>query len=373
MAVSRRNLLRSAAAVVPALALGSALPGGASAAGGALPEWRVFPFTTSSDWYGFKRLAFAPGGGAMAAGSHYHWDEIVKEEPAAFAFDGTDWKSYEFSKFPKDTRPLTGISVGAADDVWAVGERINRPTMLDEAQILHWDGTAWSDRTGSAGSAIGRPEQIDGTGGALWVVGNAKYPATGAVALRRSGSAWTSVPLPATLGAHSGLLTVRVVAADDVWVGGYTATEARGTRTPLVMHWNGTAWKVLPTPFGSAVGQVSALLVRDGVCWAGGAAGARAAVATWSGGAWSLRSPEGQDASAVTQLAAYGAEVWSVGTRVALQRWTGASWSAAPSPTSAPLTSGALANGPDGSLWLAGSTSAAGGVPAFFAQLPAAA
>ncbi|GGR69890.1 hypothetical protein GCM10010252_04990 [Streptomyces aureoverticillatus] len=371
MAVSRRNLLRSAAAVVPALAIGGALPGAATAA--AQAQWQVFPVGASGGGYAFNRLGIAPGGGATALGTYVYYDGVVKEDPAAFGFDGTDWESYRHSRFPDGTRPLNGLAVEAGG-AWGVGLRWNRQTMNDDGQILYWDGSTWTDRT--AGAPIGEPHEVDGTGSGVWVVGGAKHPATGAVALRRNGSGWTSVGLPSGLGAGARLLTVRVVAADDVWVGGYKAAEVfGGDRTPLVMHWNGTSWKVLPNPFGTAMGQVSSLLVRDGALWAGGftgrgiggSVGDRAAVAAWNGSAWSLRSPAGQDASEVTQLAVYGTEVWAAGRRTALQRWTGASWSAAPAPSSAPLTSAALASGPDGSLWLAASTSDSG----FFARLQA--
>ncbi|MFD0417172.1 hypothetical protein [Streptomyces sp. NPDC127108] len=377
MAVSRRNLLRSAAAVVPALAVGGALPGAASAAGAAQAQWQLFPVSGGSGGgYAFNRLGLAPNGSATALATYITFDgNSTEEEPAAFGFDGRTWESYRHSRFPDGTRPLNGLSVETGG-AWGVGSRWNKQTMRDDAQILYWDGSTWADRT--AGAAIGEPHDVDGTGADVWVVGGAKHPATGAVALRRGGSGWTSVPLPSGLGAGARLLTVRVVAADDVWAGGFTAAEAFGTRTPLVLHWNGSSWKKLPNPFGTANGQVSSLLSHGGALWAGGftgpgiggGVGDRAAVAAWNGGAWSSRTPAGLEASEATQLAAYGSEVWVAGRRTPLQRWTGGSWSPAAGPKPEPLTVGALATAADGSLWLGGNTE--GGSAYFFARLPAA-
>lgn len=376
MAVSRRNLLRSAAAVLPVLAVGGALSGVASAAGAAQGRWQVFPVDGSRGGYAFNRLGFAPGGGATALATYVSFDgNSVQQDPAALQFDGKDWQPSGFHSFPDGTRPLNGLAV-QADGAWGVGLRWNRQTMRDDAQILYWDGRTWADRT--AGADIGEPFEADGTGNDVWVVGGARHPAPGAVALRRSGSGWASVGLPSGLGAGARLLTVRVVAADDVWVGGFTATEAFGTRTPLVLHWNGSSWKRLPNPFGTANGQVSALLPHDGVLWAGGYSGTgigggsgdRAAVAAWNGSAWSPRTPAGLAASEATQLAVYGTEVWAAGRGTPLQRWTGGSWSPAAGPEPEPLTVGALATAPDGSLWLGGSTER--GNSTFFARLPAA-
>ncbi|WP_405660537.1 hypothetical protein [Streptomyces sp. RK9] len=375
MAVSRRTLLRSAAVVVPALAIGGALPGAASAAGAAQAQWQVFPVGGSGGGYAFNRLGLAPDGGALALATYVTFDgQTTQYEPAAFGFDGKAWESYRHSRFPEGTRPLNGLSVEAGG-AWGVGLRWNRQPMRDDAQILYWNGSTWTDRT--AGAAIGEPHDVDGTGADVWVVGGAKHPATGAVALRRSGSGWAPVALPSGLGAGARLLTVRVEAADDVWVGGFTAAEAFGRRTPLVLHWNGSSWKRLPNPFGTADGQVSSLLVHDGVLWAGGftgpgvggGVGDRAAVAAWSGSAWSARHPAGQEASEATQLAVYGTEVRVAGRGTPLQRWTGGTWAAAAGPEPEPLTVGALASGPDGALWLGGSTE--GGGSYFFARLPA--
>ncbi|MDG9708966.1 hypothetical protein [Streptomyces sp. DH10] len=56
-----------------------------------------------------------------------------------------------------------------------------------------------------------------------------------------------------------------------------------------------------------------------------------------------------------------------------LQRWNGSAWSQAEGPSAAPLTVGALATGPDGALWVAGSKETSSSSSYFFAKLPTAA
>lgn len=351
------------------MVIGGALPGVASGATRAA-QWQVFPITPgASSWYRFSRISFAPDGTAKALGTENHFVDgpsgPIEQDPLVWSFNGTGWSG---SGFAEDTRPLNGITVTSANDAWAVGEKWDPVQRWDVPQLLRWNGTAWTNSMTGAES-FARPAQISGTGGNVWVVGTAGQSVDVPAVVRLSGSSWAPVSLPSTLGTAS-LLTVRVVAANDVWVAGSVGTGT--SRRSLVMRWNGSSWTVLPAPFGTAVGQVTSLLVRDGRCWAGGSAAGRGAVAVWDASAWSARSPASSSVSEVTQLAAYGStEVWTAGAGVTLQRWNGSAWSEAEGPTAAPLVVGALATGPDGALWVAGSQETSSSSSYFFAKLPA--
>ncbi|MFG2713697.1 hypothetical protein ACGFX2_24510 [Streptomyces goshikiensis] len=369
-------MLRSAMAVVPAAVIGAALPGTASAAV-AVPQWEIFPVDS---WPGtnhpFDRLDFAADGTVMALGRSGYFPDgpfgPYQEDPLAWGRKGMDWRATEYSGFASGTRPLKGLTVGAANDAWAVGTRWDQPTMRDVPQLLHWNGTAWTNQTAGA-TDLDEPRQVSGAGSQVWVVGRRARAYNEASVARWNGSAWRGVALPSTLGAFTQLLAVEVVGANDVWVAGTTGASAAGPKTSLVMHWNGTSWTTLPAPFGAAAGQVSTLLVRGTECWAGGIAADRATVASWNGRAWSVSAPATTSYSEVTQLATYGSQVWAVGTNTALQRWNGSAWSAVAGPKSAPLTSAALATAPDGAIWLAASDQdAAHQTTSFFARLPAA-
>jgi hypothetical protein len=350
------------------MVIGGALPGAASAATRAT-RWQVFPVTPgSSAWYRFSRISFAPNGTAKALGTVDYFVDgpmgPIQRDPLVWSFDGRGWSA---SGFTANTRPLDGITVTGAADAWAVGEKWDQAQMLDVPQLLRWDGTAWAESMAGAES-FARPRQVSGTGSDVWVVGTARQSVDVPAVVRRNGSGWAPVSLPSTLGT-AGLMTVQVVAANDVWVAGSVGTGS--ARRSLVMRWNGSSWTVLPAPFGTAVGQVTSLLVKGGQCWAAGSATNRGSVAVWNGSAWSARNPASSSVSEVTQLAAHGTtEVWVAGTGVTLQRWNGSAWAQAEGPLAAPLTVGALATGPDGALWVAGSKETSSSSSYFFAKLP---
>jgi hypothetical protein len=63
-----------------------------------------------------------------------------------------------------------------------------------------------------------------------------------------NGTAWSIVPTPQVRGAHTAVLgDLAAVSATDVWAVGYFV-EAHGSTQPLTEHWDGTAWSVVPTP-----------------------------------------------------------------------------------------------------------------------------
>lgn len=381
MTVSRRGLLRSAAAVVPAVVLGSALPGTARAAGAASaaqPQWEVFP-VESSFAVDFGRMDFAANGAGWATGTNGWFPDgpfgPYEQDVIVYGWDGTKWTGYVYPWFDENVRPLTGVAAGSTVDAWAVGMKWDKQRATDIPQLFHWDGKDWGSRTGGA-AGFSQPAQVAGSGNNVWVVGEKAYPASGPAVLRWNGSSWAPVDLPAGLGAGTRLTAVKVLAPDNVWVAGSAAADDKAPKKSLVLHWDGKSWTQLPAPFGDTAGWVSTLLVRGNEVWAGGASASYTALAArWDGKAWSVRTPAvtGQY-SEVTELAAYGSsEVWAAGNGVALQRWNGTAWSTAQGPKPTLAKVGALASGPGGSLWLAGEAKDGSGKSSyFFARLPAA-
>jgi hypothetical protein len=73
-----------------------------------------------------------------------------------------------------------------------------------------------------------------------WAVGD-DLATNGPFVEHWDGSSWKIVPTPAQLGS---LVAVEPVAADDVWAVGEDFT----TGGPLFEHWNGSSWSVFPVP-----------------------------------------------------------------------------------------------------------------------------
>lgn len=106
------------------------------------------------------------------------------------------------------------------------------------------------------------------TGSDAWAVGSTA-DGTETVTLHWDGSAWSVVPAPnpSTLGAQNLLVGVEALAHDDVWaVGAFNSSGGDSTGLPatqtLAIHWDGSAWSQVPSPGvvgGSMFDAVSAL------------------------------------------------------------------------------------------------------------------
>jgi len=157
--------------------------------------------------------------------------------------------------------------------------------------------------------------------------------------------AWFQAESPAH-GFISALSAVDAVSANDIWaVGAYLGQT--GWR-PLIQHWDGTAWSVVPEPVSapneSFLQGVDVLSATD--IWAVGyyeAPNARTLVLHWDGAAWSVvPSPNfGTISNLLWGVSALSSgEVWAVGhfsseqylSQTLILRWNGSDWQVVPSP-----------------------------------------
>jgi hypothetical protein len=188
------------------------------------------------------------------------------------------------------------------------------------------------------------------------------YPALAAPA-QADDSPWRAVAVPPAA-AQARLTAVSALNAHTAWAVGQSAPGGdTDTGPPLVLRWNGAAWRKTALP---------------GVTWPGGlrsvaAVGARQAWATgdgghllrWNGSRWAEASYPGQGSGvgAVKVFAKPGLRPWlltsvpiSTGTGPGLMRWTGTTWAAVPNPPSAQVITGIRVLGAH-DVWIAGATS----------------
>ena len=152
---------------------------------------------------------------------------------------------------------------------------------------------------------------------------------------------WTSTLPPSPGAGGNQFFGVTALSACDVWaVGNYRAVPT-GPLLSLAEHWNGTTWKVVPTPnpgtntnFLRAVSAFSASNV-----WAVGNADDSTLILHWNGTAWAqvLSPAVGTDLNGVDAVSATTA--WAVGDtasgstqKTLILRWNGTKWSQAASP-----------------------------------------
>jgi hypothetical protein len=240
-----------------------------------------------------------------------------------------------------DQSVLTGVAATSATNAWAVGTMIT-PSNRSQALIEHWNGTAWKQ---VPSPRVGLDADLRGVAAAsrtnAWAVGAYSSPGGGGHTLIEhwNGTAWKQVPSPSPGGASatSFLKGVTAVSGRVAWAVGERQVAPQGTTVgrTLILRWNGTAWKRVPSPNPNLDPTSAPDDTLNGVAatsatnaWAvgtqSGAPGETQPSATliehWNGTAWiRIRSPRGQpgsgaDSSSLAGVAASSAHnMWAVG------------------------------------------------------------
>ena len=173
-----------------------------------------------------------------------------------------------------------------------------------------------------------------------WAVGSAD---AGSLILHWNGTAWKRVPSPG-----GGWSAVAAQSARSAWAAGqFTRNGATGA---AAAHWDGTAWTQLPSPARpsrragpSYFTGVAVVAARS--AWAVGRTGyGKTLIAQWNGTAWKqVPSPTPVGPGGLDGVAAISAaDAWAVGSTCTphcagiatlILRWNGTSWTRVPSPS----------------------------------------
>jgi hypothetical protein len=233
---------------------------------------------------------------------------------------------------------LSGVAAISANDVWAVGFYSGWDGLKDHALIGHWDGTAWS----VVPHAIPGDISLSGVAAVatndVWAFGEDLYGGTGHVLTAHwDGSTWSIIANSAPT--NSVLTAITAVSSTDIWAVGSTVF----TESAVIMHWNGTAWSLVPAPSGylDAVTAVSATDV-----WAVGRTNDGtvdlAFIEHWDGKNWKVVASPAIAGSEFSGVAAVSAtDVWAVGFistgkqqgPTLTEHWNGTQWTVVPSPS----------------------------------------
>ena len=142
--------------------------------------------------------------------------------------------------------------------------------------------------------------------GTCLAVGSYHVPsgASATLAELQSGSAWKALPTPNPAGGHGSVLTAVSCRSPSACTAVGSYGNGQGTATALAETWNGTGWRIVPTPypagsFGSYLTGVSCAAAA--ACTAVGyyytqnfEDGPQAFAESWNGTAWTLRQvPDG--------------------------------------------------------------------------------
>ncbi len=344
-----------ATAAVAAAAAGLALTVLPAAANAASSGWSV----AHPPYPAVDNVPYAPLNAISAVSASNVWAVGQSSGTPLIEHDnGSSWSqstlpSGPCSVFEADCN-LTGISASSAGNVIAIGDG-TIPTSSGwqvETLAYQWNGSAWSQLTVPASipeSAMDHIEAFSPTD--AWAVGTApNATGTGSVvaAVNWNGSTWTQVATPFTTTVN---LTVNAISGDsasDIWVVGETATRGYtgGTRTSVILHYNGSAWTQMTAPDNSGLLDVDAVSPTD--AWAIAADGS---VLNWNGSAWSVVTTlELSNDAAIAALSP--SDVW-VAQLGGLEHYNGTSWTTTSLPAGVNVLTAHAVVSP-GHVWFAG-------------------
>jgi hypothetical protein len=174
---------------------------------------------------------------------------------------------------------LTGVTALSSSNAWAVGYYFKQGVAY-RTLTVHWTGASWqtapSPDTGTPGDDNLLNAVAATPAGDMWAVGDVSDgTADRTLTERRTGSGWTVVasPNPVTGPADIDVPTgVAATSASNAWaVGTYSHN---GVGRTLILRWNGTTWKTVPSPSPGGRTRESVLtgVAASGACsaWAVG-------------------------------------------------------------------------------------------------------
>ena len=214
------------------------------------------------------------GKGWLTLTEHWNgtrWARVPSPDPGVF-----------FKVRPSNV--LSAVAAVSPRDVWAVGSW-SQPALPfwenTRAILLHYNGRLW--RTLIAPDPLGLPHDyaldaiVARSARDIWVAGGyPTTPSTGKLLIEHyNGRRWSIVTAPSP-GISAGISSLSLGTGDAVWaVGSYNVVNSAGTvvttRT-LILRWNGSAWRRVPSPNPSASFNVltGVSAVPGGGAWAVG-------------------------------------------------------------------------------------------------------
>jgi len=228
---------------------------------------------------------------------------------------------------PSGASQLSGVAA-AGGTVWAVGRSMEpAPSYNRRALILQRTGGTW--RVSSAPRVLGNVflEGVDATGPSdAWAVGwgtpdiNSGPGEAKPIALRWNGTGWRSQPPPVP--AETTLQAVDALTPTNVWVAGKILSG--WDHQPYVAQFNGTSWRRIATPTLDTGGELTDIVaLSPSNIVAVGTAGSSFSplVMHWNGSSWRVETASPPNAT-LNGAAAVGPNTfWAVGTRFELNAY----------------------------------------------------
>ena len=236
---------------------------------------------------------------------------------------GTAWKQVPSPSPGSDINSLNGVAAVSSCQAWAVGEYLNTKGPY-HTLIERWNGAAWqqvpSPSPGIIGNTLSAVAATSATN--AWAVGdyiNNSDTAHRTLIEHWNGTAWKQVPSPNPSSTYSVLFGVTATSATNAWAIGQF-NPIPGAK-PLILHWNGITWKQVPSPNpgGALLSGITATSSAN--AWAVGGYSsnghAKTLILRWTGTAWKQVPSPNPGESVLSGVAATSVtNIWAVGNYV---------------------------------------------------------
>ena len=215
---------------------------------------------------------------------------------------------------------LNAVSAVSSSDAWAVG---------NSGSPLHWNGTSWSPVTIPGLPANASFSAVDALSPSdAWTAGFS-YAGAGSPAktliVHWDGTSWKRVPSPGSFDTNliPALPSLSMDSATDGWAVGSVYNKLTNSSRSLALHWNGTSWQRVTTSprfFFAAVASFSPADATTVGSVRTGTSTYTAAAFHWNGTSWTrtatLPTPPGVSATTAeaSALSAQSAtDMWAIG------------------------------------------------------------
>jgi hypothetical protein len=138
--------------------------------------WRIVPTRDATTPNVLNGVTAVAANDVWAVGNTFKTDGTgFPDRPLIEHWNGTAWSIVASPAVPvEDT--LSGVAARSANDVWAVGNSVDRTSTIPLARTLalHWDGVTWSPvatPNGASGDTALKGASATPGGGDIWSVG----------------------------------------------------------------------------------------------------------------------------------------------------------------------------------------------------------
>jgi hypothetical protein len=290
----------------------------------------------------FSRAAVSMRGAAAIAGAMLITGSFAT---AARATEG-GWSVVSSPNPSAPNGQLNAVSCAAASECVAVGGDV-RSSGVGVTLAERWDGSTWQVQP-TPNPTSARVSILYGVSctapSSCMAVGRYLNSSGTYVTLseRWDGTRWSVVPTPNPAGAAGSILDGVACTSPSRCIAVGSPTDSQGATGTLAELWDGTRWRILPTP-AIATGFVNSVACTSAsACTAVGFTGSQTLAMRWNGTDWSVQPTpnpssardsglNGVACSSTTDCTASGNYFTSSGVGLTLaERWNGTRWSIEP-------------------------------------------